>query len=296
MKWFPVDSDAPNDPKVKAIIRKGLNGNPGQTAAGAMFLLWCYIANHGKGLPGEGIDLDGQPLPMDELADECLFERVNDCQDWLSGLAERRLIDPERWKAGVVYLPAMFNRAAAYAKSKGRAIPGTGGRKRAAAGDAGDGGGNLFPETPLQNNTIQHTTGSEPSSPDGDPGPGPDQVQALVELWNATRQPGPKVGKLTPDRKARYRRALADHPNLADWRTVIAWVNGQDWCNAKGTGQHPNWRMDLDYLVKPGKMAKALDQVRMDAVARPAANGRDARRGTTGHTNGFMAAVGAGDD
>lgn len=79
----------------------------------------------------------------------------------------------------------------------------------------------------------------------------PPAAQELVDLWNQlVTAPIPKVTKITTDRRARLNARLKEVPNLALWRTVITWLNGQDWCRASGKGDHPNWTATLDWLCK----------------------------------------------
>lgn len=74
---------------------------------------------------------------------------------------------------------------------------------------------------------------------------------ALVDLWNqSVTAPIPQVTKLTAGRISKYNARLKAFPDLALWRSVISWVNGQDWCRASGTGDHPNWTATLDWLCK----------------------------------------------
>lgn len=116
---------------------------------------------------------------------------------------------------------------------------------------------------------------------------GPD---ALVRVWNDTRIPGPAVGKLSPQRRAAFGRALKATPDLTEWRAVIVWLNGQRWCNGQGGGDHPNWRATLDWLAKPGKLAEYLDKARGDRPASPDGTvGRNAAKGRTGYRPGQFA-------
>lgn len=276
MKWFQLDSDTPNDPKVKAIIRRGLpTPVPGQAAAGALLLLWCYIANHGSGSPGHGVNGSGEPLPLDEMADECLFGSVPELVAFLDFLAEKRHIEPETWhEQRIVLLPAMQQRADAYARSKGRdkAGPEQTGRGKA--------GGKLPVEPPTsQTDTVQLEPEKEQEL---FPGPTPAE---LVAEWNKLRTKGPKVDRITQQRKGQYSKALREHPNLDEWRKVITWLDGESWANAPGTGQYPSWRADLDYLTRPGKMQKALER----AAAAPIQGGSKGRvtapKGKYAHVN-----------
>jgi len=61
VKWFQLDADAPDDPKIRAVVRAlGVEG------FGGLVGLWCHVAKHGR-RPGQAIDSRGAPLPVDDL-------------------------------------------------------------------------------------------------------------------------------------------------------------------------------------------------------------------------------------
>lgn len=113
-------------------------------------------------------------------------------------------------------------------------------------------------------------------------GVGPDQIDALIALWNAERRPGPKVHIVMPHGKRRtIAKALKVAANLDDWRTVIAWINTQPWMNGQGSGDLATWRADFGFLIKPGKLHEYLERARTDAQ-RIGTSGRDVAKGRTG--------------
>lgn len=76
-------------------------------------------------------------------------------------------------------------------------------------------------------------------------------AEGLVDMWNAlVSSPIPKITKLTNDRRVKLEARLKTFPDRQTWETVIRWINGQDWCRASGTGEHPNWTATLDWLCK----------------------------------------------
>lgn len=117
MKWFGVDSDTPNDPKIRALlVQFGRRSNKEARARmGGLFLVWCHIADHGA-QPGRGISANGQPIKLQEIADSCYFDSVDELRDLLDFCATREHIDPEAWKQGIVFFPAMAKRADEYTK------------------------------------------------------------------------------------------------------------------------------------------------------------------------------------
>lgn len=107
--------------------------------------------------------------------------------------------------------------------------------------------------------SIEPSEGERPLSP-----------ERLVALWNATREPGPKVTDISAPRRLAYTKAAGESPNPADWTRAIEWLNRQAYANAKGSGPNPTWRATLDWLTKPGQLAKVLEQAETDAIAPPA--------------------------
>jgi len=61
MKWFQLDADAPDDPKIRAVVRQ-----LGPAGFGGLVGLWCHVARHGR-RPGQGVDSQGAPLPVEDL-------------------------------------------------------------------------------------------------------------------------------------------------------------------------------------------------------------------------------------
>lgn len=123
MKWFRLDSDAPVDPKFAMLLSDGFTSEDGATAAhaafGAALLIACYVADHGRGDPGYGVDKAGAPLDLEEMAFAARFDGAPALIGFLDVLARRRLINPELWsESRVVCFPAMVTRADEYTQRK----------------------------------------------------------------------------------------------------------------------------------------------------------------------------------
>ena len=112
MRWFQVDSDAPDDPKMRAVIRR--MGNAGM---GALFRLWCHIANHGSDLkPGVSITKAGRPMALEELADACGMTE-DDATQLIAVCCETGHFVAKEWeRKRVIAIPAMASRADTYTK------------------------------------------------------------------------------------------------------------------------------------------------------------------------------------
>lgn len=112
----------------------------------------------------------------------------------------------------------------------------------------------------------------------------PTQVDALIGLWNTDREPGPKIMRTVPaPTRKKIAKALGQMPNLADWKTIIQWLNRQDWANGQTDRK---WWADLPWLCQPGKPHDTLERARLDTRRVPMAPGvvvgRDAKTGRTG--------------
>lgn len=166
-------------------------------------------------------------------------------------------------------------------------------------------------DTSVTNVPVTRESRDGHSYPDPDPVPDPerapksvgaarparDDVDALVKLWNEERKPGPHVLAITDQRRRAIQTRLREFPDLNVWRRVIRFVNGQPWCNAPGTGEHASFRMGLDTLLKPGQLARLLEQASIDTARPDGLVGRNARTGRTGaNREAFTTALHGGHD
>jgi hypothetical protein len=144
VKWFQVDSDTPNDPKIRALIRT--LGNEGM---GALFRLWCHIANHGA-RPGWSVDTAGRPIPVDELVEATGLERPEFDQLVLNSVQLGHFKKLPWEKRNVIAIPAMERRADTYTK---RTV-------RSGVEHTSNNGRRVF-----DNKTVQHSTNKVPPKP-----------------------------------------------------------------------------------------------------------------------------------
>lgn len=127
--------------------------------------------------------------------------------------------------------------------------------------------------------TLMERSGNADGNADGNAEErGNGTVDALVQTWNANCGKLPRVQKVTSNRRAAYRKALADHPDLADWARAAAHLTTEAWAMGGSPG-HVNWFATLDYLAKPGKLAAILEKVdALNAGLKPAVTGTKAGR------------------
>lgn len=112
MKWFQVDSDTPNDPRIRAVTRR-----LGAEGMGGLFNVWCYIADHGA-KPGRSIDSNGRPFPLDDLREASLL-----CEQKFTDLIEICVdtghFNKKAWtEKQEIQIRAMRRRADTYTKRK----------------------------------------------------------------------------------------------------------------------------------------------------------------------------------
>ena len=94
MKWYRMDSDTPNHPTSRRVIRK--LGNEG---LGALVRLWCFAAQYGKGeTPGRCVDSDGDSIQLEDLVDA---SGLTDEQfrALVAVLLDTKCIDAEAWES-----------------------------------------------------------------------------------------------------------------------------------------------------------------------------------------------------
>lgn len=266
VKWFQLDSDAPEDPRIDFIVQQFAVPNQ---ALGALLRIWCYVADKGQE-PGVGVNGTGQPFPLTHVAAKGR-ESVQFTKILLDQCAEQGHIDQQRWaNEGVIVFPAMVNRGDTYTKRKRK-------QKRPSKGSVR----RVFEQSPatVQDSTRHNTTKSKDPTSAGLTLDGPETVDELIRMWNTTVQrPLPRVTRASHERKQQYARRLKRYPNLADWKQIFVWMNTASWGRANGKSPHERWVFTLDWLTdKPGRVGEFLDRVEADqqhAGQRPESSGR----------------------
>jgi len=110
VKWFQLDADTPDDPKIRAVVRVlGVEG------FGGLVGLWCHVAKHGR-KPGQGVDSRGAPLPVDEIvtATGLPADKFNALIDVCTRTGHFRRDAWEMYRG--IWIPAMERRADRYAR------------------------------------------------------------------------------------------------------------------------------------------------------------------------------------
>ncbi len=115
MKWFQLDSNMPDDPKIRAVLARF--GNEG---LGMLLRLWCYVAAHGTRKPGWSLDSRGKPIDKAAMV-EATGAPEEKFDDLLKVCARFGHIKHFEWeKRGVVAFPAMSRRADSYTQRRVR--------------------------------------------------------------------------------------------------------------------------------------------------------------------------------
>ena len=108
MKWFQLDSDTPDDPKIRAVTRA-----LGAAGLGGLVALWCHVARHGR-KPGQGIDSRGAPFPVDDLIAASMLDG-NTFAALVEICTRTGHFDREAWELRRgIWIPAMERRADRY--------------------------------------------------------------------------------------------------------------------------------------------------------------------------------------
>jgi len=114
VKWFQLDSDMPDDPKIRAVVRAlGVEG------IGGLVSVWCHIAHHGR-TPGQGVDSRGAVLPVDDIRAASLLPP--DKFDALIDVCTRNgHFRRDAWEQHRgIWIPAMARRADRYSQRLAR--------------------------------------------------------------------------------------------------------------------------------------------------------------------------------
>lgn len=110
MKWFKLDTDMPDDPRIREVIQR--LGNEG---LGALVRIWCFVGNHGV-WPGISLDRNRQPMQKQALIEASGLSKLK-FTDLMVILSENGHIKKNRYrKHGVVVFPAMCRRADPYTR------------------------------------------------------------------------------------------------------------------------------------------------------------------------------------
>ena len=112
MKWFQLDSDAPHDPKIRAVTR-----TLGPAGLGGLLGVWCHVARHGS-TPGRAMDSRGLPLALDELQEASLLS-PDEFQALVDICVRTGHFKREAWEQYKgIWIPAMAKRADRYTKTQ----------------------------------------------------------------------------------------------------------------------------------------------------------------------------------
>ena len=115
MKWFRMDSDTPNHPTSRRVIR-----TLGNAGFGGLVRLWCFAAQYGKAEPGRCVDSDGDAIPEEDLRDASGFDEM-EFATLIEVLIGAKCIDEKAWtELGELSFPGMRTRADEYTKKINR--------------------------------------------------------------------------------------------------------------------------------------------------------------------------------
>tara|TARA_R110000824_G_scaffold18243_10_gene72639 strand:+ start:3984 stop:4817 length:834 start_codon:yes stop_codon:yes gene_type:complete len=251
MKWFRMDSDTPNHPTSRRVIRK--TGNEG---FGALVRLWCFAAQYGKGdTPGRCVDSDGDPIQVEDLVDA---SGLTDEQfrELIEVLLETKCIDQTAWELRQeITFPGMTTRADEYTKKVRR------NSVRVLSGGSPDKKQKALPT--VQESTKQYKREEQAMTlaevvteetlrrvrKRGSP-------HLLMEWWNdITKPPIPRCQGLNEKRQKACLRVMENigHDVIKD---AFQKINASKFCQ----GQNDRgWKASFDWMLQPDSILRTLE-------------------------------------
>ncbi len=84
--------------------------------------------------------------------------------------------------------------------------------------------------------------------------------RSLLHLWNEVVTNLPKCEAFSPDRLRHAKARSGEQPDLRWWRQVFERMDVSDFLTGrKPSRDHPNWRADIDFALKPGNAGKVME-------------------------------------
>lgn len=234
MKWFRVDNDLVNNPKVQRLP-------PSQFKA--LVNIWCLASKNDGVLPS-----------MEEVA-YALRIRPAKAQLLCSKFVKLRFIDcstdgkltPHNWNKRQFLSDDSTTRTKAY-------------RKRERSGN-----GDVTPpdtDTDTQSDSDTDQNRSETQKGGAAPRPPSDEPRVAFDFYNrAAEELGlPKAISLTESRRKKFRARLAEH-GIAGWFNAVNNIRRQPFLQGKNNN---GWTMDLDFLLQAKSFPRVLEGFYID--------------------------------
>ena len=230
MKWFRMDSDTPNHPTSRRVIKS--LGNEG---FGGLVRLWCFAAAFGKDEPGRCVDSDCDPFNREALIDASgLSDEAFDAL--IEVCLETKCAERTAWEnRGELAFPGMRSRSDSYSKQLlRRNIVETSKKVQ-----------QTFPTR--QHSTEEHKRIQKGSALD---------VDVLREKWNQiTTPPIPRCQALSDKRRRAASLRLEEH-GLDLMIDGFAAINSSRFCRGEN---ERGWRATFDWAVKPDVCVRAIE-------------------------------------
>lgn len=253
MRWFQVESALPSLPSIRPILKSlGLEG------MGALLLLWCHTALHGRREPGRCVDQDGDPHPRAVLVDASGLTEAQ-FSELIEILLAGKSIDREAWERGELFFPGMKSRSDAYYNYTPK--------KKAAA--------KVKPSAALPPTTVSSTDTNVDMDVAAQPALAPELAPRLVavpkkqaralrtdraielkEVWNrSVTPPIPQVLELSPQRIKLAEIAITQF-GTEILHSACKAINASDF--ARGGGSR-GWIANFDFLITKDHCLKILE-------------------------------------
>ncbi len=110
--------------------------------------------------------------------------------------------------------------------------------------------------------TIRYDTiqGSISATREKTPKRGKTTLPPLAEIWNSHCGALPKVVACGKQRGRLARERVLEQPDMEFWRDVIIRMSSSPFCRGEmNSKEHPNWKADFDFLLKPETANKVAE-------------------------------------
>lgn len=97
---------------------------------------------------------------------------------------------------------------------------------------------------------------------EGSTSPSDDLAPAVAAYNSVAEQSGwPTCQRVTPKRRAALKARIHEAGGLEGWQFAMAKARASPFLRGESgrTGEHANWRPDIDFLIKPDKFTKLME-------------------------------------
>lgn len=96
-------------------------------------------------------------------------------------------------------------------------------------------------------------------------------ARSLIGCWNDAITTLPKCEVESPDRIRAAKARIRERSDMAWWASAVRRIEASDFLTGRKPGKdHPNWRADIDWFLKPGTAGKVMEGKYDNRIQAPA--------------------------